>query len=268
MKKILIYFLLLGMASSTIGCSNHLSEKTLSTDPEVEQDAPTEKETSPEEDETFFPNEVKAEKLPSTNQEKEKYLSTLQYAYHLDALAREDLDTVSKKVTLEDALKAWDDELNKIYQLFKKSLSSKDESLLIENEKKWIAFRDQSSLEAGKSAESTTLQVILEKDALLQATKARTLELINYYFDERKFTDDIEDRIDTMKAADLIADKYELTPQNNHSLSIVFDGITVLDEENYYSFHIDEYESGDNILYSYSLYMEEVLVSFDGKTIL
>ncbi|MDR3259859.1 MAG: lysozyme inhibitor LprI family protein [Fusobacteriaceae bacterium] len=77
--------------------------------------------------------------------------------------------------------KAWDNELNTVYQLLMKKLSKEYQELLRKEERQWIKDRDKAAKEAGDEFKGGTLEPLIITSTLLEETKARTIQLAEMY---------------------------------------------------------------------------------------
>ncbi|MCG7377377.1 DUF1311 domain-containing protein [Paenibacillus sp. ACRSA] len=129
-------------------------------------DAPVNEEVSPQTD-TISENDA----------EKIFYLESIQYAEELIDIAPE---ASSYSIGLREADEAWDNELNRIYGLLRKKLSSEEMEVLKKDELAWIKARDKEVGDPEEVGVWTALEV------RIRLTKERTLYLIDMYFDDKE----------------------------------------------------------------------------------
>lgn len=165
----------------------------------------------------------------SNNNLKQEYLNNLFYVYNLE----KDIENVNSQVESNSAsykvAKAWDNELNKIYNLLKEKLAAYDMENLKIIQRGWIKERDNElnnvSLQwKGGSGEPTAVNM-----SNIKLTKKRTLELIDMYFENtEKSQSSNEDNKKTISTSETITINKLLT---NVSLDNYF-GLFFLDTNN------------------------------------
>lgn len=113
---------------------------------------------------------------PSHEDEKDAYYENLE-----DMDSKLSVNVASSKENASNAYKAWDGELNAIYQKIRAEMTEEEFIELRDEERAWLKKRDQ---EADKAAEGLTgdEQEIAYLSSLTETTKARTYELAKRYF--------------------------------------------------------------------------------------
>lgn len=122
----------------------------------------------------------------SADEQKEAYLKRLDdLNTQIDKLWKDtEATSTAMKQTAEYELKMWDNELNKIYQEYRAILDEADAEALRQVELQWIKDRDAKALAASKQVSNGTLESLEYTRTLAEATKARTYELVEQYFEE------------------------------------------------------------------------------------
>lgn len=75
---------------------------------------------------------------------------------------------------------AWDDTLNLIWGVLKDNLDEEKMKKLTEEERNWIAEKEEAVKLAGEEAEGGSMQPLLESDKAAELTKERVYELMEY----------------------------------------------------------------------------------------
>ncbi len=79
--------------------------------------------------------------------------------------------------TAGEMYQLWDDTLNTVWRLLEENLSKADMEVLRNEERDWIASKDEEVLAAGLENEGGSLQPLLEATTAAEPTKARVYEL-------------------------------------------------------------------------------------------
>ena len=102
----------------------------------------------------------------------------------LDSCLQKAINTLEMTSCEGAAYKAWDEELNKYYQLLQSTLREENKNTLKEAQRKWIAYRDQEFelIDAYCFSEHQgTMWNMVSIEKRVAIVKARALELKNYY---------------------------------------------------------------------------------------
>lgn len=90
-------------------------------------------------------------------------------------------DQTVSKAAASEAYKAWDSELNAIYQMIRLEMTEEEFSNLRIEEREWLQERDTKANQADDGLEGDD-QEIAYLNSLTESTKARTYELAELYF--------------------------------------------------------------------------------------
>lgn len=140
--------------------------------------------------ETFSLEAEETEELKTTAfvvGEKDAYINKLEdLEKQIQKMWDEDIEstTFAMKNMAEYELSAWDKELNSVYKLLKEKLSSEEFENLRGGELQWIQIRDMEAAKSAKQYEGGTMEGLEFTMTSAALTKARTYELLEYYFEE------------------------------------------------------------------------------------
>jgi uncharacterized protein YecT (DUF1311 family) len=83
----------------------------------------------------------------------------------------------------DEAIKMWDNELNKFYKLLIKTLDGESVNILKSAQLEWIVFRDKefTNIENIFSRKEGTMYIPMQLFARLEIIKNRALQLQDYY---------------------------------------------------------------------------------------
>ncbi len=83
----------------------------------------------------------------------------------------------------DEAIKMWDNELNKFYKLLIKTLDGESVNILKSAQLEWIVFRDKefTNIENIFSRKEGTMYIPMQLFARLEIIKTRALQLQDYY---------------------------------------------------------------------------------------
>ncbi len=120
------------------------------------------------------------------------------FKHPIDSVSRacmNDAVTTSDMIGCQaDALSAWDEQLNKNYELYKDALYGANKDLLIQSQRKWIEFRDEEFKLIDGHYLDQLQGTMWRSVAVGQKTKivrSRALQLWDYY-EELTFDEDPE----------------------------------------------------------------------------
>jgi uncharacterized protein YecT (DUF1311 family) len=101
----------------------------------------------------------------------------------LDSCMDKDPSTAGMVNCTDEAIKMWDNELNKYYRLLVSTLDGESVNSLKSAQLEWIAFRDKEfiNIENIYSKMEGTMYIPMQLFARLEIIKARTLQLQDYY---------------------------------------------------------------------------------------
>ncbi|OHX49923.1 lysozyme inhibitor LprI family protein [Cytobacillus pseudoceanisediminis] len=114
---------------------------------------------------------------------KDKYIENLNDIEQAAAEIRntDDDTTIGMTKSEEEILKKWDQALNEIYQVLEKQLPKSEMEKLRGEQRKWIAYRDETAKEAAKKYEGGTLESLEYIASQAGTTKDRCYELVEGY---------------------------------------------------------------------------------------
>ncbi|MBG9586535.1 hypothetical protein ABE26_05390 [Cytobacillus firmus] len=114
---------------------------------------------------------------------KDKYIENLNEIEKAAAEIRntDDDSTLGMTKSEEEILKKWDQALNEIYQVLEKQLPKSEMEKLRAEQRKWIAYRDETAKEAAKKYEGGTLESLEYIASQAGTTKDRCYELVEGY---------------------------------------------------------------------------------------
>lgn len=114
---------------------------------------------------------------------KDKYIENLNEIEQAAAEIRntDDDTTIGMTKSEEEILKKWDQALNEIYQVLEKQLPKSEMEKLRGEQRKWIAYRDETAKEAAKKYEGGTLESLEYIASQAGTTKDRCYELVEGY---------------------------------------------------------------------------------------
>ena len=116
---------------------------------------------------------------------KENYLYSLSYLSDLEFRTGSSSDNGSLYSAFSELYKYWDFELNRIYGLLRGELFSQEWEELRGEQRHWIRVRDRNAKDARSvyTDDADDSIDIYEMKSLVNDTKARTMELIDIYFE-------------------------------------------------------------------------------------
>ena len=89
--------------------------------------------------------------------------------------------TASMREAAGEEYQRWDDALNEIYATLEEQLSDVEMDQLREEQREWIALRDEQAEEQAADSEGGTLQPVEQMMAMASMTKERCYELVDTY---------------------------------------------------------------------------------------
>ncbi|MBN8201436.1 lysozyme inhibitor LprI family protein [Bacillus sp. NTK034] len=152
------------------------NSSTSETDSQKQEDTQNESSSNTEDKEAGTETEKNMGK-------KDKYIEKLNEIEKAAAEIRntDDDSTLGMTKSEEEILKKWDQALNEIYQVLEKQLSKSEMEKLRAEQRKWIAYRDETAKEAAKKYEGGTLESLEYIASQAGTTKDRCYELVEGY---------------------------------------------------------------------------------------
>ncbi|MGN8648125.1 lysozyme inhibitor LprI family protein [Gracilibacillus sp. HCP3S3_G5_1] len=118
----------------------------------------------------------------STTNLKETYLNKLHNTNErTEKMEAVDSSTYALKDVAHNQYKEWDDLLNEIYGVLEDQLSAEEMSKLREEQRDWIAHRDETAKEASLQYEGGTMEQLEYVTVLANVTKDRCYEFVEAY---------------------------------------------------------------------------------------
>lgn len=101
----------------------------------------------------------------------------------LDSCMEKNQSTMGMTKCTDEAVKMWDDELNKYYKILMTMLDDESIKALKSAEKQWIEFKDKefTNIDLIYSKLDGTMYIPMHSYAKLEIIKARALQLKDYY---------------------------------------------------------------------------------------
>ena len=159
--------------SITEDSSDHVNENEIN----------DQEETSSQTDENPIDEEEMVNNGSETIPDKAEYLEKLNQMEEADR----DVEAGSTIAELEEQEDAryhkWDDELNQIYQVLTEQLSDTDMDDLREEQREWIAFRDESAKEASLKYQGGTTEALEYTATQASLTRERCYLLVAQYLE-------------------------------------------------------------------------------------
>ena len=102
---------------------------------------------------------------------------------YLDSCMEINPSTAGMVRCTDEAIKMWDNELNKFYKLLIKTLDGESVNILKSAQVEWIVFRDKefANIENIYSRKEGTMYIPMQLFSRLEIIKARALQLQDYY---------------------------------------------------------------------------------------
>ncbi|MGG0720498.1 lysozyme inhibitor LprI family protein [Robertmurraya massiliosenegalensis] len=138
------------------------------------------------EEEQQDPGDSGETKSPDVSSLKEEYLQKLQDVEASLASQRKILETGTQVDMTEaqgEILRSWDNALNEIYRELEKSLPENEMSRLREEQRKWIAYRDETAKEESLPYEGGSMQSLQYLSTQANLTEDRCYELVEGFME-------------------------------------------------------------------------------------
>ena len=115
---------------------------------------------------------------------KEEYLQKVNHTTRVaEELEASDSSTYAMKKVENDRWNIWDELLNEVYEVLKGQLSPEEMDQLREEQRNWVKYRDDSSLEASLKYKGGTQEQLEYVIALANFTEERCYELVETYME-------------------------------------------------------------------------------------
>ena len=115
---------------------------------------------------------------------KEEYLQKVNHTTRVaEELEASDSSTYAMKKVENDRWNIWDELLNEVYEVLKGQLSPEEMDQLREEQRNWVKYRDDSSLEASLKYKGGTQEQLEYVTVLANFTEERCYELVETYME-------------------------------------------------------------------------------------
>ena len=200
MRKVFYYILLLGLIFTLMSCANG---------PGTKADTKLQTKNQGENIQTKYtvgnyiktsgqatkPTGVASDKLDNkynlpngTDNHYKEYMKKLKYLDNLEAKINLAPTTRGMVDASDETLKAWDNELNKIYSLLINKQSAEDNKKLRSEQRQWLKEKDEKANDSTAEYDGASTSIVFFNTSLIESTKQRTLELISRYFNHDNTT--------------------------------------------------------------------------------
>ena len=166
MKKC-VFVLLLTVGVLITGCGNkeeNITKEIFQEETSVEENMPVEEEISEEESEENGINDY----MDSVKEQSESIRNYLEH----EAMTQSDMNGKAQEL-----YELWDNALNYLWGEIKSSLSEEEFSVLLEEQRSWIAEKEREVENAGKEVEGGSLYPLVTYEKAAEITEKRVYEL-------------------------------------------------------------------------------------------
>lgn len=98
-----------------------------------------------------------------------------------DSIRNDPLTQLEYNEKTKELYDLWDDGLNQVWNVLKRTRDAEAMSLLTKEEKMWIALKEQTVAEAGAAYEGSSIQSMIMNQKAAEMTRARVHELMEYF---------------------------------------------------------------------------------------